>query len=284
MFGFAGGCSDDHGLGDGLPSRRAVLGAASVLGLGVFDLVDNVAMAEIESGSPGPAGPRVHTRREWGARKPRKATKILKRVPDRIIVHHTATPNTRDYSLAHAYRLSRDIQRFHMRSRKWNDTGQQLTISRGGHVMEGRDGSLAAILSGRHVLGAQALHHNDHTIGIENEGNYMRAPVPGSLWTSLVTVCAWLCAEYRLDPNRAIVGHRDYGKTSCPGDVLYARLPELRRAVAMYLSDGGPKPKPRPEPPVPDVPEPEIMEEPMITPSSDLDVPDDLPPMRRPPS
>jgi hypothetical protein len=33
----------------------------------------------------------------------------------------------------------------------------------------------------------------------------------------------------------AIVGHRDYVSTQCPGDVLYARLPELRDRVAALL-------------------------------------------------
>jgi hypothetical protein len=187
-------------------------------------------------------------------------------------VHHTATPNSKDYSVAHAYELSRQIQHFHMHTRRWDDTGQQLTISRGGHVMEGRNGSLAAIRAGRHVVGAQALHHNSHTVGIENEGTYSRAAVPGRLWSSLVETCAWLCTEYRLDPFRAIVGHRDLVATDCPGDVLYARLPGLRGDVAKHLAldmtpdDSDeyfdsekvsaqpkvrPKPKPRPKPSTP---------------------------------
>lgn len=34
-------------------------------------------------------------------------------------------------------------------------------------------------------------------------------------------------------PQVAIVGHRDFVSTTvCPGDVLYARLPELRHVVA----------------------------------------------------
>jgi hypothetical protein len=256
MFGHSGNCPCDRTAEGQDPDRRTILGGGLGLGaLGILIdavLTDNEAMADAKptpdarvsdrAGAhphkdvrPVPMRPRVYTRKEWGAKHTKKATKVVARKPDHIVVHHTATPNTTDYSLAHAYKLSRDIQRFHMRHRGWNDTGQQLTISRGGHVMEGRDKSLAAILSGRHAIGAQALHHNDHTIGIENEGNYMKAPVPAALWSSLITVCTWLCFEYRLDPYRAIVGHRDYGHTDCPGDVLYARLPELRTSVAARL-------------------------------------------------
>ncbi len=55
-----------------------------------------------------------------------------------------------------------------------------------------------------------------------------------ALWNKLVETCAWLCDVYGLSPS-AIVGHRDLNATACPGDVLYARLPQLRNAVAARL-------------------------------------------------
>ncbi|MFC4908813.1 peptidoglycan recognition family protein [Actinomadura gamaensis] len=182
------------------------------------------------------AEPLVHPRADWNARPPRRPATVLDRAPDQIVVHHTASPNSPDTSLSHAYRLSRDIQRFHMRGRGWDDCGQQLTISRGGHIMEGRNRSLQAIRDGKLVVGAQALHHNSHTIGIENEGTYTSEDPPDPLWSSLVEVCAWLCVRYDLDPSDAIVGHRDLCATDCPGDRFYARLPELRDAVAESLN------------------------------------------------
>ncbi|WP_407920884.1 peptidoglycan recognition protein family protein [Actinomadura logoneensis] len=178
----------------------------------------------------------VHPRPDWKARPPRRPATILNKAPDRIVVHHTSTPNSPDTSLEHAYRLSRDIQRFHMDARGWDDTGQQLTISRGGIVMEGRNRSLRAIRSGKLVLGAQALNHNSHTIGIENEGTYGSEDPPDALWSALVEVCAWLCVRYDLHPAAAIVGHRDLTDTDCPGDRLYALLPDLRSDVALRLS------------------------------------------------
>ncbi|GAA3962363.1 hypothetical protein GCM10023085_51120 [Actinomadura viridis] len=212
-------------------------GLAALLGLGLVEVITPGAASADGRRIPREGGPPllVHTRRDWQALPARRPATVFRTPPNRIVVHHTATPNSEDYSLAHAYRLSRRIQRFHMRARGWDDTGQQLTISRGGHIMEGRNRSLAAIRNGRHVLGAQALNHNGHTIGIENEGDYSDSPVPGTLWDSLVETCAWLCAEYDLDPFRAIVGHRDLVATDCPGDVLYGRLTELREDVADRL-------------------------------------------------
>jgi hypothetical protein len=225
-------------------SRRAVIGG--VVGAGLLEMLSwgtsrhNEAMADDLQGAGDRVlftaeAPHVYTRAQWNARPPRRPARVLDRAPDHIIVHHTATANARDRSLAHAFALSRSIQNMHMNNNGWDDTGQQLTISRGGIVMEGRNRSLRAVRAGDLAVGAQVLHHNEHTIGIENEGTYMSKAVPGSLWRSLVEVCVWLCRKYDLDPSRAIVGHRDYNNTSCPGDVLYARLPQLRRSVAARL-------------------------------------------------
>jgi hypothetical protein len=179
--------------------------------------------------------PKIYTRKDWGAASPKRPPRLLERPPDHIIVHHTASPNASETSRAHAFALSRQIQRFHMGTRGWDDIGEQLTISRGGLIMEGRAGSLQAIARNGLVVGAQSLHHNQHTLGIENEGTYIKDEVPGKLWKSLVEVCAWLCTAHGLDPATAIVGHRDYNSTDCPGDVLYRRLPRLRKEVARLI-------------------------------------------------
>jgi len=222
-------------LGPSAPlSRRRLLGgiiaAGGVLTAGAWELA-----------TPGRADaavtpPRVYTRDEWSARPPSQPVTVLDRMPDHVVVHHTASGNTSDYSRLQAGRISHWIQDLHMDSNGWIDAGQQLTISRGGYLMEGRDRSLWAINHGKHVPGAQCAGHNDHTIGIENEGLYTSEDTTTMLFDKLVHTCAWLCHVYRLDPHQAIVGHRDYvATTQCPGDVLYARLPELRDRAAQAL-------------------------------------------------
>ncbi|MEV5828799.1 peptidoglycan recognition family protein [Spirillospora sp. NPDC052242] len=208
-----------------LTRRRLLGGTAAAMG--------GALLGPLPSASARTA-PRLHTRTEWHARAPKAAATVLDRAPDRIVVHHTASPNAADRSLEHAFALSRSIQDFHMDTNGWDDTGQQLTISRGGHLMEGRNRSLEAIKARKHVMGAHTLGHNEHTIGIENEGTYMDAEPTDALWCRLVETCAWLCDVYDLDPHTAIVGHRDYNDTACPGDVLYALLPKLRAQVAAH--------------------------------------------------
>ncbi|MGW1343727.1 peptidoglycan recognition protein family protein [Kribbella sp. NPDC002412] len=178
--------------------------------------------------------PRCYTRAEWSARPPRSATQVIGK-PDHIVIHHTASANVTDYSLAAAYRVQHWIQDLHMDDNGWIDIGNQLTISRGGYLMEGRSKSLSSINNGQNVLGAQTANHNSHTIGIEHEGLYTSAAVPVALFDMSVLTCAWLCTKYNLDPHVAIVGHRDYNATQCPGNVFYARLPELRDRVAAVL-------------------------------------------------
>ncbi|MGH3731495.1 MAG: peptidoglycan recognition protein family protein, partial [Micromonosporaceae bacterium] len=215
-------------------SRRRLLGGAALAAGGVL-LGGAADLSAARRADAAVATPRIYTRAEWNARPPSNPIKVLKRKPDQIIVHHTASANSTDYSLDQAFALSHWIQDLHMDRNGWSDAGQQLTISRGGFLMEGRDRSLEAINTGRHVMGAQCAGHNDHTIGIENEGLYMDVDTTPALFDMLVQTCAWLCDAYSLDPHQAIVGHRDYVATLCPGDVLYARLPELRDRVAQAM-------------------------------------------------
>ncbi|GAB3431435.1 peptidoglycan recognition protein family protein [Flindersiella endophytica] len=211
-------------------SRRRLLQAGTVItGLAV------AGAPALTGTAHAAAAPRVYTRAEWSARPPCAPAQVLATPPDHIVVHHTASANSTDYSLNQAFALSHWIQDLHMDTNGWCDSGQQLTISRGGYVMEGRNRSLEAINSGRHCVGAQTANHNSHTIGIENEGLYTDVDTTVALFDSLVATCAWLCTVYGLDPHEGIVGHRDYVNTQCPGDVLYARLPELRDRVAAAL-------------------------------------------------
>lgn len=62
----------------------------------------------------------------------------------------------------------------------------------------------------------------------------MEVDVPQTLWDSLVSLVAYIASQYNISPEM-IRGHRDFNSTACPGDVLYARLPELRQAVADRL-------------------------------------------------
>ena len=156
------------------------------------------------------------------------------RRPNKIIIHHTAMPNSTDYCQAHAYANSRDIQNLHMDQNGWLDSGQHFTNSRGGWLTEGRHGSLYALLHGQTMVqGAHCVGQNDQAIGIENEGTYLDVQPPAALWNRLIDFCAFTCQQYAIPASRDL---RPPGlqRTQCPG-LLHDRLPELRSAVAGRL-------------------------------------------------
>ncbi|KOV89822.1 N-acetylmuramoyl-L-alanine amidase [Nocardia sp. NRRL S-836] len=177
-----------------------------------------------------PAVP-VHSCADWGARPPAGLIEVVNRKPQRILIHHSTSPNLDDQSIGRAYEHARWIQNVHMDQNGWVDSGQHFSNSRGGIVVEGRHGSLAALESGTSmVAGAHCPGQNDVAIGIENEGLYMDISPPVTQWESLVAFCAHLCFRYGI-PTSEIFGHRDFTVTQCPGDALYALLPRLRSEV-----------------------------------------------------
>ena len=214
-------------------SRRALFrGGFTVTAMGVLGATATpVAVGEVKA----VARPRLYTCAEWGARPPNGNITVLNRKPAYIVVHHTAGGNSNDFSLEHAFSISRGIQNFHMDGRGWIDSGQQLTNSRGGFVTEGRHRSVEILDQGtRHVQGANVGDHNSEVIGIENEGLYTSVNVTPQLWDSLVQLVAYIAQRYGISPSM-IRGHRDFNATECPGTVLYGRLPELRNAVAAAI-------------------------------------------------
>ncbi|HLU58718.1 MAG TPA: N-acetylmuramoyl-L-alanine amidase [Pseudonocardia sp.] len=213
------------------PSRRSVLLGGLVLTGAAGGLVrPSQAWA---SGSV--AAPPIIDCAGWGARPPTRAVPVWNHRPVRIIVHHTATANVGDLSRGAAEAVARLIQNFHVDRRGWIDTGQNFTISRGGHVLEGRHRSLEVLRAGdRHVEGAHCTGQNVSAVGIENEGTYTALAPPERLWDRLRAMCAYVCRQYGIAPTE-IVGHRDFKDTLCPGDAFYAMLPRLRTEVADLL-------------------------------------------------
>ncbi|MGH3759747.1 peptidoglycan recognition protein family protein [Actinophytocola sp.] len=220
-------------------SRRALIrGGFTVTAVGALGATVPItagAAGEQQRAPKAAARPTIHGTDEWGARPPNGTIQVLDHTPTYIIVHHTAGSNSDDLSLEHAFAISRGIQNFHMDSRGWIDSGQQLTNSRGGHITEGRHRSVEILDGGtQHVMGAHVGNHNSETIGIENEGLYSNVDVTPELWDSLVQLVAYIASQYGIAPSE-IMGHRDFNATECPGEVLYGRLPELRDAVGEVL-------------------------------------------------
>ncbi|MGW8761835.1 peptidoglycan recognition protein family protein [Streptomyces sp. NPDC055815] len=212
-----------------MPTRRSLLAGGLALG----------ASAVLPLGAAGPAhaadGPAVADTAAWGARPASSPVRVLPTPPQKIIVHHTDSPNTTDYSQAQAFQIARSMQNWAMDDRHWIDTAQHFTVSRGAYVMEGRHSSLAALRGGTQTVeSAHCVGQNTVGIGIENEGTYTAVDPRGEQYAALVELCAYICRQYGLRAYQ-IYGHRDFNATLCPGDRLYALLPQLRRDVAARI-------------------------------------------------
>ncbi|MFM8238243.1 MAG: N-acetylmuramoyl-L-alanine amidase [Actinomycetota bacterium] len=200
--------------------------------------------------------PKIVTRAEWGAKESlRTGSPIYDDVVEKIVVHHTATPNSvTDYDA-----ICRGILAYET-SRGFFDIAYNWLIDPEGRIYEGRwaanyaDGRPhTGESSGRNVRGAHALGCNSRTIGVALIGNYEEATPTPQMVDALVRLLAWKCARWGLDPLgrgpyvsmggtrdiRNITGHRDVGSTLCPGENVVAVLPTVRRRVADVLAGGG---------------------------------------------
>jgi N-acetylmuramoyl-L-alanine amidase len=191
--------------------------------------------------------PAVVTRDQWGAGAcpPRRAPQYGQ--VKAVHVHHTVSLN--DYSPAEAPRMVLAICRYHRNSNGWDDIGYNALVDKYGVLYEGRAGGLDQA-----VIGAQAQGFNSQTAGIASIGDnsvvgatpeelgaiasYIRWKLPVHLQpvSGPVTVTSSggpltrYPAGARVTLER-VIGHRDTGKTACPGNALYAQLPELRSLV-----------------------------------------------------
>lgn len=141
-------------------------------------------------------------RSAWGARSPREIQTVSWVKRTGFVVHHSDGPETQSV---------RAIQNFHMDTRGWSDIGYNFLIDYRGNVYEGR---------GWDRVGAHATGYNTATIGVCVIGNYMNKLPAAPALVSLIQLYGM--AEHMKGAKLALFGHREVGKTDCPGDRLYS--------------------------------------------------------------
>jgi hypothetical protein len=197
--------------------------------------------------------PPIIPRLSWGANE------SIRRAPPRYaaaihfaVVHHTAGSN--NYTAPQSAAIVRGIEIYHVQGNGWDDIGYNLLVDKYGQVFEGRYGGVD-----RPVIGAHAEGFNTGSVGVAVIGDYTSALLPAAAKGALEHVLAWRLDLAHVDPLatfqwlsggnprfphdvpvflRAIAGHRDTGYTDCPGNALYAQLPQIANDVAAL---GGPK-------------------------------------------
>jgi flagellar hook assembly protein FlgD len=197
--------------------------------------------------------PPIIPRLSWGANE--SIRRALPRYASAIhfaVVHHTAGSN--NYTAGESAAIVRGIEIYHVEGNGWDDIGYNLLVDKYGQVFEGRYGGVD-----RPVIGAHAEGFNTGSVGVAVIGDYTSARLPPAAKAALEQVLAWRLDLAHIDPLatfqwlsggnprfphhvpvflRAIAGHRDTGYTDCPGNSLYAQLPQIAKDVAAL---GGPK-------------------------------------------
>ena len=162
-------------------------------------------------------------------------------------VHHTVSANT--YGPEDSAAMVLGICRYHRDTNGWNDIGYNFVVDRYGTIFEGRGGGV-----GEAVIGAQAQGYNASSTGVASLGTFSSGGQTPAGLGAIARLLSWKLAVHGVPPtgkvdvvsaggstNRfpagsrpdfdRISGHRDGNATACPGDGLYAQLPQLRAMV-----------------------------------------------------
>lgn len=124
------------------------------------------------------------------------------RTINKIIIHCSATPEGRDYTVT-------DIDRWH-RTKGWNGIGYHYVVYRDGSVHTGRT---------MEVSGAHCVGHNANSIGVCYIGGMTadnrkpkdtRTPEQKTALRELIKT---LRTKY---PNATVHGHNEFARKACP--------------------------------------------------------------------
>ena len=134
--------------------------------------------------------------------------KKSKRTITEIIVHCTATPEGKDYTVD-------DIRKWHTakppQGRGWSDIGYHYVIDRKGHILPGRDVD---------TIGAHCEGHNAHSIGVVYIGGLSALdgkPKDTRTLSQKASLIRCLTELKSIYPQAKIYGHCDFTKSKpCP--------------------------------------------------------------------
>ncbi|XP_051889568.1 peptidoglycan recognition protein 5 isoform X2 [Pristis pectinata] len=153
--------------------------------------------------------PHIVSRSEWSQRAS-LCSKTLPPSRKYAVIHHTL--GKRCFSMVTCKKQLQNIQHYHMVTRKWCDIGYNFLIGEDGNIYEGR---------GWTKQGAHTYGYNWNSLGISIMGNFMRDAPNKLALTAAQNLIQCLASKGYLASNYVLKGHRQLGKTKCPGDSLY---------------------------------------------------------------
>jgi putative cell wall-binding protein len=189
--------------------------------------------------------PPIVTRAQWGADESIRRDDPSYGKVQFAVLHHTVNAN--DYTAAEAPALIRGIYTYHVKTNGWDDIGYNFLVDRFGTIYEGRYGGID-----KPVIGAHAEGFNTYSTGVSMLGTFTSVSPSAAMIDAVESLMTWRLDVAHVDPLgkatvvskgsgkypagtsvtvNGIIGHRDVGTTSCPGDLGYAKLAAIRAAV-----------------------------------------------------
>ncbi len=191
--------------------------------------------------------PPLRTRKDWGADPDlREGSPSYCRTIQQVHVHHTVNSNS--YRRREVAGIIRGIYRYHTQSLGWSDIGYNFLVDKFGRIWVGRAGGPRRPVHGAHTLG-----FNSTSTGVSVIGNFQDRRPGDDVIRAIAHLAAWKLDKYDRKPRGKVVvfshgsdkypygekvllpvidGHRHTNDTSCPGDKLFDKLPEIRRRAA----------------------------------------------------
>jgi hypothetical protein len=221
---------------------------------------DPTAGRPMQSASAAAGQPVIYSRAQWGADENlRSGTPKYSATIKTGFVHHTA--GTNGYSEAEVPKILRAVYAYHVRGNGWSDIGYNFLVDRFGRLWEGRAGGITKAVIGAHTGG-----FNIDSFAVSALGNYDKVAPEAPMIDAIARLMAWKLGGAFRDPNGTniltsegggtsrysagtkvtfnnISGHRDAGKTSCPGNNLYAQLATIRALTTSYMGTAMYNPK-----------------------------------------
>ncbi|HEU4514526.1 MAG TPA: N-acetylmuramoyl-L-alanine amidase, partial [Nocardioidaceae bacterium] len=183
--------------------------------------------------------PQIFSRAQWGAdERMRNKRQLAYYEVHAGFVHHTVNANK--YTRAQVPALLRGIYAYHTQSKGWSDIGYNFVVDRFGRIWEGRYGGVD-----RPVVGAHTLGYNENSFAMSALGNFDKARPSAAMLDAYGRLFAWKLSLHGVAASSgkewvgkkyfpAVNGHRDAGRTACPGRYLYAQVPQIRTLAASY--------------------------------------------------
>jgi hypothetical protein len=194
--------------------------------------------------------PAIISRSEWGGDGVPPRTGPSYGQVQLGFVHHTVNAN--EYGPEDSAAIVLGIARYHIEHNGWNDIGYNFLVDQYGQIFEGRAGGIDLA-----IVGAQAQGFNSVSTGVACIGTFTAVAPPEAALDAIARLLGWKLSVHGVpvdgqvtvisaggESNRypagtpvtfqRVSGHRDGNATSCPGDVLYSLLPDLRIRAAQY--------------------------------------------------